>query len=442
MHERVDNEDSQVEMSEGETTMATPRTPQSTPLEGEWIEKASGHPDSDENAEPRNSTRPPEDPGDATDDDARHPDEPTEPPDDAESVRVRDGEERVEARVSEASRGRADKTVGPDSATGAQTKSRNNEGVPGSSEDDPEDPGGATDRRDDVEVEPGGETKVRRSRSVAHGHADADTTGASDGGTMDTGGVEGHEEVVEDAGHGGATNGASGESWRVASKALAAEETRQHPKRHQDSPVDPPAPPEPPDGTAKLQDQPPSAELEGEWNVAASCEVGRTSGHTDVLGVSEGDEDPRNRPKSALNAIEHGRGRLERKDGENSPEGGRDDRGDPSGEAHASGASACIEDVWKRPKKLRNTSERVRERSERKGPEDSPGRPRDEPDEPGGETLVPGGVQNVREGPRNVRTERVDGTNAPSRNTGQGWHCEAAGVDRGRARALGQRDHH
>ena len=152
---------------------------------------------------------------------ARHPDEPTEPPDDAESARVRDGEERVGARVSEVSRGRADETVGSDSAAGAQTESRSDESAPGSTEDAPDSPGGGTDRRADVEVEPGGETEVRRSRSVAHGHADADTTSASDGGTMDTGGVEGREEVVEDAGNdgahsgdGGATNGASGESRR------------------------------------------------------------------------------------------------------------------------------------------------------------------------------------------------------------------------------------
>ena len=159
-------------------------------------------------------TTPPEDPRDATDDNARHPDEPTEPPDDTESARVRDGKERVEVRVSKVSRGCADETVGSDSAAGAQTESRSDEGAPGGTEDAPDSPGGGTDRRADVEVEPGGETEVRRSRSVAHGHADADTTSALDGGTMDTGGVEGREEVVEDAGNDGATNGASGESHR------------------------------------------------------------------------------------------------------------------------------------------------------------------------------------------------------------------------------------
>ena len=170
-HKRVDDEDSRVEMSEDETTMATPHAPQSMPLEGEWIEQTSGgtaeltvrkldHPD--ENAETRNPTRPPEDPGDAMDDDARHPDEPTEPPDDTESARVRGGEERVEMMVSKAPRedpkGAGDgdeerRPVRPDKpSSNAQVELRDSE---------------------DVQVEPGGETKARRSGSVAHENADA-----------------------------------------------------------------------------------------------------------------------------------------------------------------------------------------------------------------------------------------------------------------------------
>ena len=179
-HKRVDDEDSRVETSEDETTTATPHAPQSMPLEGEWIEQTSGgtaeltvreldHPD--ENAETRNLTRPPEDPGDATDDDVRHPDEPTEPPDDAESARVRGSEERVEARVSRAPRGRADEMVGPGGDAGAQTDSGGDEGVPGSAEVDPEDPGGATNSREVVEAEPGGETADGRDECVAHGDA-------------------------------------------------------------------------------------------------------------------------------------------------------------------------------------------------------------------------------------------------------------------------------
>ena len=184
-HGRVDDKDSQVETSEDETTTATPDTPPRMSLKGEWIGNTSDgssrlttpkmksasarnascdHPLAAEDAETRNLTRPPEDPGDVTDDDARHPDEPTEPPDDAESARVRDGEERAEARwsrVSEASRGRADKTAESGGTTGAQTESRSDEGVPGNAKVDPEDPGSTTDRREDVEVEPGGETEAR-----------------------------------------------------------------------------------------------------------------------------------------------------------------------------------------------------------------------------------------------------------------------------------------
>ena len=44
----------------------------------------------------------------------------------------------------------------------------------GNATDDPEDPEGGVDRRMDTEVEPGGETKVRRSECVPHESADAD----------------------------------------------------------------------------------------------------------------------------------------------------------------------------------------------------------------------------------------------------------------------------
>ena len=108
-----------------------------------------------------NSPRPTEDPGDATDDDARHPNEPTEPHDDAESARVRGGKERVEGRVSRMLTGRTNETAESGGATGARTELDSDEGVPGSAEDDPEDLGGGMDRHVDVEVEPGGETETR-----------------------------------------------------------------------------------------------------------------------------------------------------------------------------------------------------------------------------------------------------------------------------------------
>ena len=65
-----------------------------------------------------NSPRTLEDPEDATDDDARHPDKPTEPPDNAESTRVRGGEERVEERVSRVSTGCADEMAESGGTTG------------------------------------------------------------------------------------------------------------------------------------------------------------------------------------------------------------------------------------------------------------------------------------------------------------------------------------
>ena len=70
-----------------------------------------------------------------------------------------------------------------------------------------------------------------------------------------------------------------------------------------------PEPPEPPDGPAQRENGPPSTQLKGEWNVAASCDVRRTSSHTDMPGVSKGDEDPRNRPTGAQNVSEQERER-------------------------------------------------------------------------------------------------------------------------------------
>ena len=79
------------------------------------------------------------------------------------------------------------------------------------------------------------------------------------------------------------------------------------------------------------------------------------------------------------------------------------------------------------PKQPRNASERARERSERSSQRNAPSRPREEPEDPGGKAAIPGGVQSVQEGPRSVINERVDGTNAPSRDTGPGGHLEVLG---------------
>ena len=358
-HERADDQDNRVETSEDETTTATPHAPPRTPLEGEWTGQASGgsskptaretktasarcesrdHPDSGENAEMKNSPGLPEDPGDATDDDARHPNEPTKSPDDAESARVRGGEERVEERVPRGLRGRADETVGSDSTMGARTESRNDEGVPGSSEVDPEDPGGATDRREEVQVEPGGKAGAERSGSVVHESADTDVDEEIGGARRDAQ-VDGESAGTRRA------SAREGES-ASAHDQVTDEQSDQRPSTDDDDvPEMPPAPPEPPDEAARRGNEPPSAELEGEWKVPASYEVGPTSAEADVQGVSEGDGDPRNRPKTAQSASERERERSEGRSPDDSPEGRRGDRGDPSGEAHASGASGRIEDV-------------------------------------------------------------------------------------------------
>ena len=135
--------------------------------------------------------------------------------------------------------------------------------------------------------------------------------------------------------------------------------------------MDPPAPPKPPDKATRQGNEPPSAELEGEWDRLASYEVGPTSA-----------------------------------------------------EAHASGVSGRIEDVKKWSRKLRNALNRVRERSEGRSRKDSPGRAQVKPEDPGGETLVPGSVHDVQERPRNIRNERADGTDARSQDTGPGGRLE------------------
>ena len=83
------------------------------------------------------------------------------------------------------------------------------------------------------------------------------------------------------------------------------EENDQHPWPDVDNvPVDPPDPPEPPDRTMKWRDEPPSAELEGDWEVPVSCNTGLTAGETEASGPSIGDEDPRNWPKGMQDVSE------------------------------------------------------------------------------------------------------------------------------------------
>ena len=157
---------------------------------------------------------------------------------------------------------------------------------------------------------------------------------------------------------------AHGESTRAV-------ENDQHTSTNVDDVPEPPQhspqPSEPPDRTAKQQDEPPGVELEGKMRSRASCDDGPTSDVTDASRASEG-----------------------------------------------------VEDDGNRPKKLRKTLERVSKRSEPKEREDSRGRLGDEPDEPGGETGVPGDCQTSQKRPRNVSNERVDEANTSHRDRGPG----------------------
>ena len=138
--------------------------------------------------------------------------------------------------------------------------------MPGSTKDDPGDPGSGTDRCDDIEVEPGGKTEVRQSECVAHEDADADVN-------WDVG--EAHQDV-QVKGESVGTCQASAREGESASahNQVTDEQSDQHPSMNDDNaPEMPPAPPEPPDKAAQQGNEPPSTELKGEWKVPNSSLV-------------------------------------------------------------------------------------------------------------------------------------------------------------------------
>ena len=100
-------------------------------------------------------------------------------------------------------------------------------------------------------------------------------------------------------------------------------------------------------------------------------------------------------------------------------------------EADALGASGGDEAAMKRPKKLRNASEHEPKGAEQRSRDDPPEGARGKPEEPGGEPLIPGSVQSDQEGPEGVRSERIDGTDALSRDTGPGGRLELQGELKG-----------
>ena len=292
----------------------------------------------------------------------------------------------------------------------------------------------------DVEVEPGGETgEVECNRCAARENADADVDREVAWACRD---AEIEVESVKTR-RNASIEGESAHATVHAQSMMAVEEDSQRTPTNDDdvprsSPDPSPSFPSP-DETAIPQNEPPSVELEGERIPYPSCDDGPTSDDADVTGVSRGVEDAGRLPRklwgASLQAQEHSRPMEE----ENSPEGAQSDPNDPEDSADTSAAAWAFEDVVKRPKKLREASERVSERSEDDSEKYSPGRPGEEPDEPDGETVVPGDVHSTREGPIGVTSDVGGGMNAPSRDTCPGGHrgedASSRGVEGVRDRA-------
>ena len=335
-HERIDDESSQVEMSEDETTTTTPHAPQSTLLKGQWTGQASGginkptapettskdHPDED--GGPTNPTRLSSDPGDATGDDERRPDTPTDPPDQSEGTRGRGGEERVESSELRVSRAPNDVQEGLGENIDEECRPRR-----------PGEPPNEARNPTDVQVEPGGKTgEVKRNGCTAHDDADAEV----DGEVADT-----HRDVQNEVESMETRWEASteGECWSATTHERSSMEAVKNDQRTSmnvnDVPEDPPDPPlTSPDEPTRPENEPPSVELEGERRRDPSCDDGSISAEATASGELEGDEDPRNRPKAAQNKLDRVRERLEQRDEENSPGRTQDEPDAPGDEADAS----------------------------------------------------------------------------------------------------------
>ena len=333
---------------------------------------------------------------------ARRPGGPDQLPDKVEGARV----EEVQRAASKTSRSVQE---GPSNGDDEECRP----GVPDEPFDEPsverQDPAG-------VQVDPGGKTKAERNESAALESADAEADGRVAGVCRDT-------QVMGESAGTRREASIEAEEWSASTHARSTTRAEENGQRTSTgvndaprAPPEPPQPPQPPDEAANRQNEPPSVELEGERIPNPSCDVGHTRAEANTSGPSEDDEDARDRLKKLVNMsdrISEGSKRRGRKD---SPKGAQDEPDDPGDNVDASTASWSIEDVGKRPKKLRKMSERVSERLESRSREDPPGRPGEELDEPGAETAVPGGVHDVQERPRSIRNERVDGTDSPCRD--------------------------
>jgi hypothetical protein len=357
-----------------------------------------------------------------TGNDEHHPDESTEPPDQPEGKRVQGGELRLETRVS---RDHTDVMVESGSDMDAGTESGEVTDVPGNAQEEPEDPReGATGRNDEEEAA-SPDSKPQHCR---------DTTNVSDG-NMGVG--EARRQVQGsgcDSGQGSGNstmNDASGKSQRIALKVLAEDGQCQHRERLANESKDSPELPEPPDDATQRRTQSPSVELEGERRVAASCDAEPARAETDTSGVPGCGGDDRKRPTKLRATSERVSTGLKENTPKYLPGRTKVEPRDPGCEADTSAASGRVEDNWKEPMKLADTSELERERSKRRCRRNSPGRPGEEPDEPDDEAVVPGDLQNDRERPRSISNERVDETNAPHRRNSPGGHLGEPEASRG-----------
>jgi hypothetical protein len=319
--------------------------------------------------------------------------------------------------------------------------------------DEEESPGAVDDPHDTID-DPGGGASDYDDEEVAsplnEPQRDADAMNASDGSTTDTGGVEGHAEVLEGGGDNGATNSASDESCRLALRTFAAEEVCQGPEHHENPPEDSPEPPKPPDEPARLQNDPQSVQVEpgGETSTERNGRIAHGSADEDINGevawarqveverveTRRGTSDEAERWSASaherLTSGDDEHGQRIPTDVEDVPEdppvpfpspdqpANREDEppsvelegeripytscdvGPTSNEADVSRASEDVEDDGTVPKNLRSGSEREHERSEWMKEEIPPRTTRDGPDEPSSETAMPGDSHTYQEGPR------------------------------------------
>ena len=120
-----------------------------------------------------------------------------------------------------------------------------------------------------------------------------------------TGGTaeEAHGNVQDEVNRSTTRRGVSieGGRWSATTHERSSTEAVENDQRtspdDENVPEAPPTPPEPPDKPVLRHSKSPSAELEGERNAASSCDVERTSGDTDMSGVSTNVEDAGNEPK-------------------------------------------------------------------------------------------------------------------------------------------------